>query len=283
MEAGLERLLPQPAMTVSHKGRYLEDALVPDEHVGPFIYSNFVTSLDGRIAVDEGRDAHRAVPPAIANERDWRLFQELAGRAELLITSGRYLRDLGAGTAQDVLPVSTKAPFADIHEWRREQGMTSQPAVLVLSTSLDFPAPERLIEQGREVVVLTTTDSDATRRQHHEATGAEVIAVPEANGGVDGAAVRRLVADRGYRTVYSVTGPDVLATLAAGDALDALFLTTVQRLLSGKQFSTMTRGPVLAPAVDLSLTSLYLDTAAPDGAAQTFARYDRVSSRGPAY
>ena len=48
--------------------------------------------LDGRIALPAaGRSSHQ-VPPAIANARDWRLFQELAAQADLLITSARYFR-----------------------------------------------------------------------------------------------------------------------------------------------------------------------------------------------
>lgn len=275
MRDELTRLYPGPAVKVAHQGRYLSDPLVSADHQGPFIYSNFVTSIDGRIALDEGPDAGRAVPRSIANPRDWRLFQELAGRADILISSGRYLRDLGSGTAQDVLPVSTDDAFSDIHEWRRTNGLAAQPAVLVLSTSLDFPPPARLIEQGREVMILTLDSADGERRQRHEAAGAEVIGCPAVNGGVDGQTIRSFVAERGFRTVYSVTGPDVLATLASAGALDALFLTTVHRLLSGRHFASILRGEALDPAMDLGLSSLYLDSLAPDGVGQTFARYDR--------
>jgi riboflavin biosynthesis pyrimidine reductase len=280
MSDRLLRLYPEPSVTSEHTGRYLADPLVGDGHAGPFIYSNFVTSLDGRIAVAEGADAGRAVPRAIANPRDWRLFQELAGRAELLITSGRYLRELSAGTAQDVLPVSSAPEFRDIHDWRYQQGMAAQPDVMVLSTTLDFPPPARLAEQGRRVLIVTTQRAGADRRLGHEAVGAEVINCPGDADGVSGASVRELIAEQGFATAYSVTGPDVLATLAAGDALDALFLTTVHRLLSGRDFSTITRGGPLEPALDLELTSLYLDTAAPSGSSQTFARYDRRRRTG---
>ncbi len=282
MSDQLLRLYPEPNLALEHKGRYLTDPLADDTHAGPFIYSNFVTSLDGRIALAEGADAGRAVPRAIANPRDWRLFQELAGRAELLITSGRYLRDLSAGTAQDVLPVSTAPEFDDIHEWRRGRGMAAQPDVLVLSTSLDFPPPRRLAEQGRRILVLTTTAADPHRRREHEAVGAEVIACHGDADGVLGDSVRALIADQGFSTVYSVTGPDVLATLTRGGALDALFLTTVPRILAGRDFSTITRGAPLEPAMDLSLTSLYLDTAGQARAGQTFARYDRRRDTGEA-
>jgi len=44
------------------------------------------------------------VPRAIANERDWRLFQELSAQADIFLTSGRYLREWAKGQAQEILP-----------------------------------------------------------------------------------------------------------------------------------------------------------------------------------
>jgi riboflavin biosynthesis pyrimidine reductase len=274
MNAPLTRLYPEPHATRNHTGRYLDDPLAPEDHDGPFVYTNFVTSLDGRIAIAEGADAGQAVPRGIANARDWRLFQELAGHADILVTSGRYLRDLRAGTAQDVLPVSTKAAFADIHDWRHHHGMSPQPDVLVLSASLDFDPPHRLIEQDRRVIILTTPDACPDRRAHHEAAGADVVLCRSSAGAVTGGDAYAALARRGYRRVYSVTGPDVLGTLASAGVLHALFLTTVHCLLSGRDYTNFTRGNPLDPSLDLALTSMYLDASGPDGVSQTFCRYD---------
>jgi len=46
------------------------------------------------------------VPDSVANPRDWRLFQELAAQADVLVMSARHLRELAAGAAQDSLRLS---------------------------------------------------------------------------------------------------------------------------------------------------------------------------------
>ena len=43
----------------------------------PFVYANFVSSLDGRIAVVEAQTGESYVLEDLAGGRDWRLFQEL--------------------------------------------------------------------------------------------------------------------------------------------------------------------------------------------------------------
>lgn len=74
--------------------------------------------MDGRIAGALPGERRQRVPAATANPRDWRLYQELAGHADVLITSGRYLRDLDASRAQDILPLGSDEAFADIRQWR---------------------------------------------------------------------------------------------------------------------------------------------------------------------
>ena len=51
------------------------------------------------------RDRGMTVPKATSNERDWRLFQELAVQADIIISSGRYLRDYAEGQTQEILSV----------------------------------------------------------------------------------------------------------------------------------------------------------------------------------
>lgn len=275
MSHGLTRLYPTPVAEVEHAGCYLNTPLVPEGHDGLFLYTNFVTSLDGRIAIVPRGGEREVVPKQSANARDWRLFQELAGHADVLITSGRYLRQLRAGNAQDVLPVGTGTAFADIRRWRRARGKPEQPAVAVLSASLDFTIPPVLREQQRQLLVITVPDSPVARREALAADGVEVVLTTGREGRVTGADTRAALEERGYRTAYSVTGPWVLGSLVADGCLDALFLTTTHCLLGGTRYATLLEGDPLEPAADFRLTTLYHDAAAPEGVGQTFARYDR--------
>ncbi|MGA7800847.1 MAG: pyrimidine reductase, partial [Gammaproteobacteria bacterium] len=164
MTDDLLRLFPIPTQAVSLQGCYLAHGLHRCGQAGrPFVYTNFITSLDGRIAIAApGRNTHQ-VPPAIANPRDWRLYQELGAQADVLITTARYLRQLAIGEAQDMLPVGLSPDFEDLRRWRLTQGLPPQPDVAVLSASLDFPA-ETLTGLGhRRIYVITGESADPER------------------------------------------------------------------------------------------------------------------------
>lgn len=68
-------------------------------HNRAYVYSNFLLSLDGRIALEESASGACIVPQQTANQRDWRLLLELAAPADALIMSGRYLSQLGQGSS----------------------------------------------------------------------------------------------------------------------------------------------------------------------------------------
>ena len=54
-----------------------------------------------------------------------------------------------------------------------------------------------------------------------------------------------VLAEQGYRTVYSAAGPRILHMLLAADVLDRLYLTTVPRVLGGDPFAAIVDGPLL--------------------------------------
>ena len=121
----------------------------------PYVVANFRDQPDGRIAVARTDGTGLTVPSNIANDRDWRLFQELAVQADLIISSGRYLRDYAAGRAQEILQESHDDPqFKDLRIWRADRGLPAQPALAIISGSLDFPIPAVLADGDRDVVIF---------------------------------------------------------------------------------------------------------------------------------
>ena len=238
-----------------------------------FVYGNFVTSIDGRIAIPHPTRSGLMVPQNIANERDWRLFQELAAQADIIISSGRYLRDWADGRAQEILQIDDPR-FADLRDWRQNQGLPPQPDIAIISGSLQFPIPDVLTAGGRKVVVFTTANPDPDRVAEIESRAGKVVVAGDES--VDGAAVVQQMSKMGYRTVYSATGPKVLHLLLAGGVLHRLYLTQANRLLGGQPFSTIVEGPLLATAVDLQINTIYLDPHALDGLGQLLISYERV-------
>lgn len=237
----------------------------------PFVYANFVTSLDGRIAVPHPTKSGLKVPENVANDRDWRLFQELAAQADLIISSGRYLRDWADGRAQEILRVDDPA-FADLRDWRQEQGLKPQPDIAIISGSLDFPIPDVLTANGRSVVVFTTANPDPIRAAEIEDQAGNLYIVGEES--VSGANMVQKMNELGYQTVYSAAGPKILHLLLAGGALNRLYLTQVGRLLGGSPFSTILEGELLETAADAQLATIYHDPEALDGLGQLLLAYD---------
>ncbi|MEE9492634.1 MAG: dihydrofolate reductase family protein [Gammaproteobacteria bacterium] len=238
-----------------------------------FIYSNFVSSIDGRIALPVAGKSSHQVPAATGNARDWRLFQELAAQADLLISTARFFRQASAHEAQDNLPVGQG--FPDLRQWRLAQGLKTQPDIAIFSASLDIPVQALEPYQHRKLYIFTGAGSDPKKRsQLARESHADIILCGNGRG-VDGNRLRATFNKLGYYAVYAVAGPRVFHTLVSANALDRLYLTTAQRLLGGQQFDTINWGEQLLPAIDMPLLSLYYDPTTPDNAGQTFAAYGK--------
>jgi riboflavin biosynthesis pyrimidine reductase len=271
----ISQLYPLPSQERPLKGTYLNHQLrqYSRESGKAFVYGNFVTSLDGRIAIPRPNNAGMMVPKNIINDRDWRLNQELAAQADLIISSGRYLRVWADGLAQEILQVDNPE-FADLKAWRLEQGLPPQPDIAIISGSLRFPIPEVLTTGGRKVVVFTTANPDPARIREIEANAGQVIVAGENT--LDGKQIVQGMTELGYKTVYSEAGPKIMHLLLTGGVLDRLYLTHVSRILGGQPFSSIVDGDLLAPAVNMTLHTSYLDPNALNGLGQLFLSYDRA-------
>lgn len=269
------QLYPAPARETALAGLYLGHDLRRFGAASgkPFVYTNYVVSIDGRIAIPRTEGKGMMVPPDTANDRDWRLFQELAVQADVIISSGRYLRDYADGRTQEILRIYDQPQFADLGLWRAERGLPPYPDLAVVSGSLDFPVPPFLTQSGRKVIVLTHGAADAARMRRLEAEAAQVITAGDSD--VSGAQAIAALGDLGYRTVYMATGPRVHHLLLADNALDRLYTTVAHRLLGGQPFSSLVEGDLLHPAIGLHLAALYYDPHALGGLGQQFVCYER--------
>ena len=248
---------------------------LPETATLPYIYTNFIASLDGRIALPgENRRTHQ-VPPAIANARDWRLFQELAAQADLLITSARYFRQSAEAETQADLPVGMSTDFDDLRAWRVGRGLSAQPDIAIFSASLDIPSASLDHYVDRRLFVVTGRKADPARLQQFSADDRVEMIICGDEQRVNGALLRGKLAQLGYQRVYAIAGPSVMHTLVSGHALDRLYYTTAHCLLGGTEFDTFVRGEQLTPAIPLPLRAMYLDPASPPGCGQTLAVYGR--------
>jgi len=262
------QLLPQSQLQCSLKGLYLKLNLHQQaEESDLFIYANYIASVDGRISLRDAESGEFMVPASIANKRDWRLYQELAAQADVMITSARYFRQLAMGKAQDLLPVGTAPEYADLAEWRVQQGLNPQPDVVIISNSLNIPGQALEQLKDRRIIICTSEQADSQKVGQLEASGFTVCIAGHQQ--VEGKQLKKTLIESGYRSAYMIAGPAVHRTLISEQVLDRLFLTTRLNLLAGDDFHTILNGKM--PAAELELLSLYLDTDI--SSQQLFAQY----------
>ncbi|VAW76088.1 2,5-diamino-6-ribosylamino-pyrimidinone 5-phosphate reductase homolog [hydrothermal vent metagenome] len=275
MDNSIIELYPNSGRIHPLKNLYLNQlANLPKKLAGqPFIYSNFIASLDGRIALPGSGRKTLQVPSAIANARDWRLFQELAAQADLLITTARFFRQADSQEAQAGLPVGRSSDFADLRDWRVKQGLKPQPDIAIFSASLDIPPASLNHYSDRQLYLITGKDADKERLEQLS-THCDIKVIYSGDGEqVNAGNLRAQLGTLGYQRVYAIAGPAVLHALATANALDRLYHTTAHCLLGGTEFDTFVRGKQLLPALQLPLRALYLDRSSPSGCGQTLAVY----------
>lgn len=275
----LLRIFPGPGGHVPLQGLYLSERFAPPtERSKSFVYANFITSLDGRISLPDPLTSKRTVPRAIANGRDWRLFQELAACADALITSGRYVRDLPNGISARSFPVSGKPEYADLVRWRGERGLPPQPAVVILSASLELPELGPLVDSGRGVYVATGSAADSRKVAHVRSQGVRVLSVGHGTR-VDGGRLIEALSREQHWNIAVIGGGEILNAMIIDDVLDRLYLTLACRMLGGLSFDTLLTGPVLERAVGFTLKALHYDAEGPEGSdvEQLFAIFDHTA------
>jgi riboflavin biosynthesis pyrimidine reductase len=277
----LLRIFPPPSEPVPLHGLYLGERFAPPrEPSGSFVYANYIASLDGRISLPDPQTSKRAAPRAITNRRDWRLFQELAAGADALLTSGRHVRGLGNGASAQSFPLSGEPEYADIVRWRVERGLPPQPAVVIVTASLDLQPLRPLIESGRRVYVATGSAADPRKIASVEAQGVRVVRAGNGTR-VEGRRLTEALAQDGHRNIALIAGGEILTTLVVDDALDRLYLTLACRLLGGLSFDTLMTGPALDQAARFTLKALHYDAArdAHSDVEQLFAIFERSGAR----
>ncbi len=274
MEAHILRLYPGPPEDVALEGTFLAHKVhTLGSAAAPFVYASFVSSLDGRIALQDPATGTSRMPAGLTGGNDFRLFLELQAQADCLITHGGYLRDIAAGRLDDVLQVGTQDATRDLARWREKNGLPPQPAVVIASSSLNFPFPRSFALNAQRVLIATGAAAPAKKVRALRAGGYEVLVAGKGKM-VEGAHLVRELGGLGFRSLYLLAGPRMLETMLRDGMLSRLYLTVTHRMLGGEHFQTMISGPELGHAGGLRMSSLYYDATEPEGSGQWFAQFE---------
>jgi riboflavin biosynthesis pyrimidine reductase len=202
--------------------RYGGPLLIPLRPDRPTFLANFVTTVDGVVALGSGELTGGGLISGF-HEPDRFVMGLLRAVADVVV--------IGAGTvrgstsqrwiARHVQP-GLAIPLAD---WRRSMGLAPHPTTVVVSRSGELPVRHPGLNDPTVPVVVATTPSGAVRLR--EAGPAPHVAIESIGDGAPlrGIDILGLAACRAARVVLSEGGPHLLAELVADDLLDELFLT----------------------------------------------------------
>ena len=268
MDKNLLRLYPGSCEKVPIKGLYLAHQLHKLGAAGsPFVYANFLSSLDGRIALEDSVQG-TYIPKHITTASDFGLFMELHAQADCLITHGGYMRALGEGRLGNILQVRDK----ELVEWRRNNGLKPQPAVIIASASLNFPLHGSLREHAQDVYIATGKNAAPDRIRYWQDLGYPLLFTGD-DQMVHGAPLIRTLSGLGYKTIYLVAGPQMLDTVIREKQLSRLYLTITHQLIGGKDFRTLLTGAMLGQEGNLILEALCYEQDSPPRSGQFFIQF----------
>ena len=252
-------LYPEFGETEPLRGLYLRRNFRADDHKdSPFVYANFLSSLDGRIAWRDTQQENYRLPDILKSDEDFRLFLELYAHADCIITHGGYMRALAAGHLGNVLQIPQLSWTQDIHAWRAARGLAPAPDVIIISASLDFPWHDSLDKFRQKVHIATgaRTPGDKKRQWLERGLAVHELGVDRQ---VNAAPLMEFLDQHAYRSVYLVAGPQLLEELLKFSFIDRFFMTVSHQLLGGNDFKSLVPAHKLGARGKLQLRRLYMD------------------------
>lgn len=196
----------------------------------PWVRVNFVTTLDGAAA---GNDGHSG---SINNAADKRVFGLLRSLADVIV--------VGAGTAraEGYRPVRTREVWRGL---RASIGLAPAPTLAVVTRSLDLP--DTVFEQvdgAGPVLVVTSGGADPARLAQVRSILGQDALVQTGRDGVDLPEMLARLGERGLPRVLCEGGPRLTNDLIAAGRLDELCLTLTPKIVGGAGPRLTAGGPL---------------------------------------
>lgn len=188
----------------------------PDGLVRPWIRVNFVSSLDGAVAV-EGRSG------ALGSPSDKQVFGLLRELADVILVGAGTVRSENYGGART---------SDELRSRRVADGVTPVPPVAVVTASCDLSSDLRLFTDTTvPPIVLTSESAPESNRRVAEQAGADVRIIAEHD--IDGAALLAAITEAGWTRVLCEGGPRLFGRMIQDGIVDDLCLTWAPVLAAG--------------------------------------------------
>ena len=192
----------------------------------PCLYVNFVTSVDGVVAVEERRNSGSVISGH--NRADRFLMGLLRAFADAVLVGAGTVRAEGRGArwTPDFVYPDAAAGFMEL---RARLNLPAQPRLAILTAGGELDATQPALQEGP--IVLAPSGTAATLRRELP-SGCEVVA-PGGEERVDLRLALDALRQRRYRRILCEGGPNTFGELLRQRLVDELFLT-VSPVLAGR-------------------------------------------------
>ena len=273
MSKSVIQLYPQSAEPVQLAGLYLaRNLLTRRNNELPVVYANFLTSMDGRIAIKHNEDEYYQLPAQLKSNEDFSLLLELYAHADCIITHGGYMRALNAGRLGNVLQIPNIPETEYLFEWRKHEGLKPNPDVVIVSGSLDFPWHDSLDSSEQSVHIASGGLASEQRHQQWLQRGHEVHRFGDTMH-VDVDDLMSFLQANNYRSVYLMAGPDLLQSMIEKTYVQHFFVTMSHQLLAGQSYKSLLNGGMLGNKGHLNLEHMYLDLGSSNSLSQCYMHF----------
>jgi riboflavin biosynthesis pyrimidine reductase len=235
------------ALPAELRARYAAPLEIPLRGDRPAIIANFVSTLDGVVALDRnGRSGGREISGGF--EPDRFVMGLLRAAADAVLVGAATVR---ASRTHGWTPGHAhRASAPAFARWRKALGLSAAPATVIVTASGalrsgDIPA------DPASPVILVTTDSGARRLDGLTRMAHVEVAPVSATHSVPVDTLITFLRARGFALVLSEGGPTLFGELLAARAVDEVFLTVAPQLAGRSSAAgrlSLVEGAALAPA-----------------------------------
>ena len=202
------------------------------------VYSNFVSSIDGIVAIP---DVARSSALISGGDPADRFVVALLRAASdvVVIGAGTFRAHEGPWTSENAYPEAAQR----FTEFRRAQGMGDAPRLVIVTASGDVGGSRSKLD---DVIVFTTADG-ANDLGEDVAAAAEVVELGTARS-IDMQEAVGWLFERGYGRILIEGGPKLMGEALKARIVDELFLTISPLIVGGGEEQPR---PTLASGVEL--------------------------------
>ena len=214
-----------PAVLRQRYGGSLEVPLFADR---PTLLVNFVTTLDGVVALGAGEEPGGGVISGFF-EPDRFVMALLRAVADVLFVGAGTI----AGTSSHQWTAEHLEPdlAAEFARWRRSLGLAAKPTTVIVTGSGDVRLGRRGVEDPSIPVIFATTERGAIVLSARELPPHARVEVAGSGTSLSPADLATFLERFRGQVVLSEGGPHLFGDLVMGDAADELYLTVAPQII----------------------------------------------------